>query len=632
MEVKKKTGLVKSMFILLAVVMTGCTSAPKIYLDHDLPFDKSSWKGFDAVYEYYEFHVYPFFDNGNYRFYTNYCTKLKLHILTKEGAKYGTIILPKYGNELVTLKVRLFNETGRELEVDHSIIKKKYHETRKVVVPNVQEGFTIELVLKTFVKEPRTTFECWFQEKIPVAKKRFTIKSGLAFKYNYTTFGQVKTLHDYEGLGKRVCIWEMDNIYPYTDIFDYKINYDDAPRVLTVLSSYKTHYKAPDWKKLSKSFKFYYLNESIFQYKEKISQTTQRIVANLKSDREKAEKILDYIQHNISYIYTGRDTINLERVFANKQGNIYEMTLILNEMLKSAGLKTDILVTRGHDHGGFYEKFPSWMFLQIPLVQVELDSKKELLFPLWANAQVGEYPSNYFNLKGLSLNQRKIVNLPDPVSKTQFLETHTTLVPGKMEEKLHCNAYFKKYYSPHIRNECFGKSKLEIKTIVQKMMDRYSKGSIVKEVEFDWTDKGQATGYITYANNDYFLKRKMNTHCSFSPFYRTFFTDYVPSRTLNYPNDLKRVYKEVLTITKEPGYKIRIDMKSREIENELFHSKIYRKDLKDEIQLIRETTINKTELTPEKMKDIYPDIQALNGVKGASMVVKKTEVKKRVLQ
>ncbi len=601
--------------------LSACVKTPNINLDYSQPFNKDTWKDYDAVYEYYEMQIKSKFDMSNYRFATSYKYNLKLHILTKEGMKYGTVKLPGFGNKIRNLKVRLFNPSG-EVQVDNPKIERKFIETRKLMIPNVQKGSVIEISLTTFSHQTYTYMENWFQEVIPVAKRRLTLTTEGDLIYKFKTYGGVKNTLNFSTFGNKVMVWDKENIPPFYDVFDYKYSRENSPRVLCVLDSYLKYYRAPDWKLLSKRFKKKYLSESFFQSKNKIKEQVEYLTKDAESDRDKVEMILNYIHRNISFEKYSKKNINLEKVFRYKQGNHLEVTYLLNEMLKTAGIKTDLLVTRNKGAGGFDFSCPASIFLSNVLIQVDLDSKKEIIFPLWKDSDIGEISTAFFNLKALSINSGKIVNIPEPKYKTRLLQMETTIDPNSMDSLFKAKLSFKKYYSPFIRNYFFKRSYNSKKRYIQKIFNENSPKNIVNSVVYNSYDNKNTYADIKFVNEECVVRRKNKSIYLLSPFFRDFFSDYVPGRTINYANGLKQEYKEIINV---PKNKIitKIDFKKYEIQNEFFSSKCYIINSKNKTQLIRETTINVLELTPEKMKSFYEDIKKMNSVKYSSISVKR---------
>ncbi len=606
---------------LVSIIFTSCMPPPlELRLDSNVPFIRSDWEKYDAVYEYNELHVDTYLDEDTWQFKTTFTVNQKIHILTQEGVYYGTIILPEYGEKLSYLKVKLFDTDNKEVEIDIDRIKRKYEETKKIVVPNVQKGFKIQMSIKMLDFDPFVDFEYWFKERIPVIRGRFTLSTKGDFQYKYKTYGGVQTSHESSTFEKNYFIWDVENLYPDDDIVGYKWIYDDAPRTLVILSKFDIYYSSPDWKLLSKRYQRYVIPESLLQQKYKIRKEIISLIQNTSTENEKAQKILSYIYDNYSFNSSDSRSINLTSVFKNKTGNILEITVLLSEMMKYAGIKNKILVTRSHNDGGFDPDFPSWHLVGFPLVEIEIDSRKNIVYPFWKGSQIGEYPCEYFDLKALSLNDGEIVDLPAPKYKVLSTQSQVFLDLKHPDQEQKWIFKFKEYYAYVMRKSIYNESDVYIKKKFQKRISKFGKANIVNSVKLVTKNKDLVSAKINFNNKDFSIKRKDKIHYSLSPFVRLFFTDYIPSRTINYRNDVERNYKEIIIIPKENENIRKIDFKCQDIDTELFCSKCTIKKRKDEIHLIRKIKIKIANLTPEQMKDIHPDIQKLNMIKSSSII------------
>lgn len=150
--------LVQLTLLVFVLLLAGCVSTPGLLTKSVQPFNSSQWQEYDAVYEYDELRIKESFDD-DYGFDTYYTYNQKLHILTRKGVEYGTLVIPRVSDKITEFEVVLLHANREVVEIDLIELRKKYIDTGKIVVPQVQPGSTISITVTFKKPDPLIRFE-----------------------------------------------------------------------------------------------------------------------------------------------------------------------------------------------------------------------------------------------------------------------------------------------------------------------------------------------------------------------------------------------------------------------------------------------------------------------------------------
>lgn len=324
----------------------------------------------------------------------------RIHILKKSAYNEADIEIALYtsGNaeeELEGLKAVTYNlEDGKVVETrldKANVFKEKRNKNlviKKFTLPNVKEGCIIEYEYKVksdFLHhvtpwsfeggEPRL----WSEYRLTVPQflnfvflsqgyRAFTIKDK---KDRTASF----TVNDNTGAGRNESTrfnsgvteyrWAMQDVPELKrESFTSTIK-NHVSRIEFQLSSYQypltPHDFMGSWPGLTKEL----LESEFFGNNLKgangwLSDIVKPLIADAKSDEEKAKKIFAYVRDNItctshSGLYTSK---NLKTVVKEKAGNVSEVNLLLTAMLRYAGIAADPIILSTADHGYTYDLYP----------------------------------------------------------------------------------------------------------------------------------------------------------------------------------------------------------------------------------------------------------------------------------
>lgn len=137
------------------------------------------------------------------------------------------------------------------------------------------------------------------------------------------------------------------------------------------------------------------------------------------SQAEKARAIMEYIQDNFQYVPLnfGDNTVlphPTSEIFKNKYGDSKDLSLLVKQMLKLAGIDSNVCLFSNEFAGNPQNGLPSPSVFSSVILQVFLDGKSYYVNPILKGFDFGHYPSTYDNayLLVISDTDYKFDNLP----------------------------------------------------------------------------------------------------------------------------------------------------------------------------------------------------------------------------
>lgn len=590
---------------------------------------KEQWSDYGAVYEYDELRILTedlFVDQGWNSFY--YINK-KLHILTLNGVKYGTVKVPKYSDVIADFKVRLWDPAGNEVPLNLDVLLKKYSKTGKIIVPKVEPGCQIGINLVFREANLVYSHEHWFERQIPVINGRFSIFYPADVKYTCKAYGDIAPSKRQRAgvyIGR---IWDKKNIIPEDDIFENRWHFAREPHIMARLDRWswnKYRWDAPDWKGLARKCKAYFLSPSIYTSRSNIKKTVHRIIDNRKTMFAKADAILAYVQDDITLDREKNlnlEAVNLNRVLRDKSGDYFEIAVLLKEMLEAAGFSTRVYVTRGQSYGGFDPEFPTWRYISIPLVVLNFGGKEYVAYPYNRFMGLGEYPFSLNNLQALDIERGTIVRLPKSVHTAAKLKSLGMVSLGNQKDTQTWQLSYDGYYATFIRKKMAERTQKKREAYFRSLIRRYDKGNKLQDADLQTINRQGKIKITLESRNVHFKTQGANaSHYSLSPWFCKYFTDYDKSRKVNYTNDMVLVYEDGVLITGKKGDRQTYQFECTNIDNPLFSTQCEQKVTDKGMLLLRKLTIKQADLAPEQMQDIYPDIVTLNRIDESYVIEK----------
>ena len=624
--------------VLLALI--NCIPYTKVPALSDVPLApvKTEWEKYGAYYEYNELFIEttyvwnPFMSGPQ----TKYVINKRLRILTTDGAKYASVNVQYYA-PISVFKLAMKDSLGQQVTLNTAKIRSEYDKTGILLFPKVTAGCQLDINIVFSELQSLSYVEYGFYEEIPVLQGKFTF-SYLRNKYQYEikTYGAASERRENENpdavMGKFTqCSWLQQNLLPPSRISYMKSIYETEPRVSVVFRKFYTGdlFQSEQeiyttWEKLAESYSNNLLKTSFFQSSSKLRKKAHELTDGLKSDFDKADAVLKWIQENISYKWSYARAINPDKVFEKREGNMGEQTFLLREMFREINVFKDIIVTRARNRGGFDPDFVTPVSLSIPLLIAEIGGKSYIAYPFYRGAKLGEYPSTFFGVKGLSVERKEIAALPEPFSRQWNGTFSYELGLGQDSTAQKLKVTFVDYWAYDVRTDLVAVDKENTKEIFQKMLTNLGLSNALKScIVQHLDDRGSPlTVEIEFESQGQMIKRKDQKIMKLDHLFGSYFSFYDSSRTSSLTVDLNQVIMEEITIPKKSGISFETHIKCDPISNPLFSVSCQTRETDAEYYFSRTITIKKTEISAEEMRRLYPDIARLKQIEESYLVIR----------
>ena len=471
------------LFVMLAAsaaALIGCSpfSKPDLLLEPaTLSAPPPDAEKYGAYFEVDEMFVeVSFFDAGSYYStpMTKYIINKQMRILSKEGTKYASIRIPRFATSASKFRLSLKDSSGRRIELDSAVLSRQYFDKGIIIFPNVTPGCYLSIDMEFVTTQALTAFEYSFSANIPVKKSRFTFSSLDSYVYDVKTYGAVPPSVGSTAATKRHTYksWTMENYAPLPSL-EHQAPLDiSEPRVSVVMRSAFSRPVYTSWEGLAEEYEKYVLKKSFFASNTKLGKLADSLTRNLPSALQKGNALLHWVQENMSCEPSELRAINLDKVVTSRTGNLWEITVVLREMLERSGIGAEIMITRSRDYGGFDPSFVTPRALSIPLVIARIGSVEYVANPFRRGGILGEYPLSFFDLHGLSLTTKTTRALPQPLSRESLAEYvfSIDMSKGGSEPPHTLDATMKGYLAYYLRFILLPLSSAERKEYFQTML------------------------------------------------------------------------------------------------------------------------------------------------------------------
>ncbi|MBE8724864.1 DUF3857 domain-containing protein [Flavobacterium hungaricum] len=273
------------------------------------------------------------------------------------------------------------NELKRR-DIFYSDNKYKHFDFNSVV-----DKSKVEYSYKVKQNEPRLLSYFTFQHELQTVSSKFEIKADPSIEIGYKLFGdhQDKIIFSKTKEGALdVYSWTVSDMPAYEEEnrspnFTYFL-----PHVVYYIKSYtKENQKEnlfPDVKHL---YKWYY---SLVKDVNKLDQSalkekTEELIKNKKTNKEKAKEVYNWVQQNIRYVafeyemggFIPRDAVS---VFDKKYGDCKDVSNLLNEMFKYAGLESNLVWIGTRDKPYSFEDVPTPLVSNHMITALKIDNQR----------------------------------------------------------------------------------------------------------------------------------------------------------------------------------------------------------------------------------------------------------------
>jgi hypothetical protein len=332
----------------------------------------------------------------------------KILVLNPKNEKLTTFRLP-FGSdrtlEKVYLKttspegiVKLYNKNDL-LQEKNSSGNVEY----KFIYPDVKKGTIIEEGYEKVFHLPAFNWaplehEIELQFPLPCEKYSFKYAYPEGFNLKIKKISPNDTLnykYDWdEKNNTRILKYSNTNIPEYT-LEPFSPFYKETAKYLQfkvadggmATISYKS---VQDWDEFASKYEDYTVDKGSFFYS-RIAPITEDLTKNCKSDLEKLDSIVTYVQKNIA-VDNSKAAGSYREVLSDKKGDIYTITGMVYSMLKKAGIGGDYILIHPAEEGYFDQNYISFDQLTYPAVKVVLNNQTFIVFPYIKNLPIDIIP------------------------------------------------------------------------------------------------------------------------------------------------------------------------------------------------------------------------------------------------
>lgn len=617
----------------ICLALNSCAMIPPLLEDtvsQTGGMDDKQLRNYGAVYEFDEFRIKTEVLNPDEGWSTYFYVNRMMRVLNRKGVDYGTIFIKQYASILADFKVKLWDPTGKAVPLDLTAMKQKYLETGKIIVPKVEPNCRIGITLVFRKGGLAYSWQHWFERKIPVLKGRFSILYPGGIVYDCKTYGGVPHVKQQRYGAHFSYSWDLENIFPEDDVFEKRWHIEREPHIMASIRHWSWNqfsYDAPDWSGLARQYNKYFMSPSIFTSKTKVKRTASGIILNKGGDFEKADAILAFVQDNITLDTEKEPNLNsvdLNHVLRNKRGDWWDIAVLLKELLEAGGFSTHVYVTQPHHFGGFDPDFPSWNYLYIPLVAVEINGRRLIGWPYSRFMGLGEYPFSYHDLHALSLDVGDIHPLPASLHKTATQTSLATLLTANWESPHQWQFIYQGHYASYIRAKMGERTVEKRKTYFKSLIRDYDKENSLEDADLETINRqGKIEVSLECREAASKTEGPKESHYSLRPWFRKYFVDYDKSRKTNYTNDMVLVFQDGVLIKGNADKQRSYHFECTNLDNPLFSTICEKKQTNEGMLLSRKLTIKQADLTPRQMQNIQPDIVSLNRIDESFLVEKR---------
>jgi GTP:adenosylcobinamide-phosphate guanylyltransferase len=587
---------------------------------------EDKWENFGAYYKLDETVLFLKYNALTNEFISRFISNVKIRILTPNGAKYGTVTIPKYLDTITDMKASMTNAQGATVPLDVAAMKKNYLEKGKVVFPQVTAGCELNLSIEFTTHLFQTCYDYWFVREIPVRIGRFSIRADNLCTYDCKSYGDSKLIKEQidagHGLNKTWTVEYLETVkdQAYADWPDIS-----QPRVAVAMRGSYLNFvddqKFCTWKDWTEYYNKHYHGGSNLLFGSRVNAITDKVVQNIADTLERVRKITEWVQKNISCVNSGFGSVNINSAIKKGRGNARDVTYACNEMLHRAGISSDILYTRPHSQGGFDSSFVSADQLYVPLIITKIYGRAYTIYPLSPAAAVGEYPEEYFGLCGLNIVNGKITPIPPSVSQIWETNIHTVIDLSMDGARQHDSIEYRSLAAYALRSELIAKNDNEKKEYFRMRLKKNGNDNELVSYSIMHLEDNGAPLIIC-------LNLKTTTGpvpIKTATYYKltNFFDDYLKEAdtSRNEPFFLPHEVHimEDVVIKEISGKTITADIKCADIQSSLMDVRCGKNN--GNYSYAREINIHSVRFPKDSLVTHFPEVKKLNGIRESSIII-----------
>jgi len=251
----------------------------------------------------------------------------------------------------------------------------------------VEDKSKIEYSYKVKQNEPRLLSYFAFQHELQTVSSKFEIRSDSSIEIGYKLFGfnqdKITFTKTTEG-NVDVYTWKTADMPAFEDE-SRSLNFIYfLPHIVYYIKSYSRENKKEEiFSDVKHLYKWYY---SLVKDANKLDQTalkskTSELIKDKTTQKEKAKAIYNWVQQNIHYVafeyemggFIPRDAAS---VFDKKYGDCKDISNVLNEMFKSAGIESNLVWIGTRDKPYSFEEVPTPLVSNHMITAVKIDKQR----------------------------------------------------------------------------------------------------------------------------------------------------------------------------------------------------------------------------------------------------------------
>ncbi|MCC9062454.1 DUF3857 domain-containing protein [Flavobacterium piscisymbiosum] len=252
---------------------------------------------------------------------------------------------------------------------------------------NVEDKSKVEFSYKVKQNEPRLLSFFAFQHELQTVASQFQIKSDPSIEIGYKLFGDHQDKIVFEKTKEEnldVYTWKVTDMPSFEEEnrapnFTYFL-----PHIVYYIKSYtKDNKKEALFPDVEHLYKWYY---SLVKDINKLDQTalktkTSELIKDKTNPKDKAKAIYNWVQENIHYVafeyemggFIPRDAAS---VFDKKYGDCKDISNLLNEMFKTAGLESNLVWIGTRDKPYSFVDVPTPLVSNHMIASVKIDKQR----------------------------------------------------------------------------------------------------------------------------------------------------------------------------------------------------------------------------------------------------------------
>jgi ATP-dependent DNA helicase PIF1 len=261
--------------------------------------------------------------------------------------------------------------------------------------PQIKIGTVIDVRVKTKVFKEEIPGQFWDEVTYPSIPTKYT-------RFSYV-FPEKKSIqfHAYNN-DKQPLIDKSNGAVKYTFIYEdtaYSENEEFMPpsdELIGVLSISSI----TDWKQVADWWRGMISKNTVDD--PLISAKTADLVKDRSSVRDKLRAILEFIQDDFRYVSMslGDHTVDLHEtgeIFKDRYGDCKDLVLLTRQMLKYAGIDSNVCLFSGEFNGDPRHQSPNPSAFDHVILEVNIDGREYFIDPQAKGFDLGELPSSYDN-------------------------------------------------------------------------------------------------------------------------------------------------------------------------------------------------------------------------------------------